>query len=113
MASHCWYVWRATLLMPTHPTYSTPNVDAANASRYILFCQVNRVLCGAQAGVQIDLMNTDLRRAPYEPMIDKQIALLAYQYWEERGRPLGSPEVDWFRATEEMNRQHQLHGIGF
>jgi hypothetical protein len=45
-------------------------------------------------------------------MIDKQIAQLAYHYWEERGRPFGSPEVDWFRATEEMNRQHQLHGVG-
>jgi hypothetical protein len=26
------------------------------------------------------------------------VAKLAYQLWEERGRPLGSPEVDWFRA---------------
>jgi hypothetical protein len=26
------------------------------------------------------------------------VAKLAYQYWEERGRPFGSPEVDWFRA---------------
>jgi hypothetical protein len=45
-------------------------------------------------------------------MIEKQIAQLAYHYWEERGRPFGSPEVDWFRAAEEMNRQYQLHGIG-
>lgn len=58
-------------------------------------------------------MSIELRRAlPYEPMIDKQIAQLAYHYWEERGRPLGSPEIDWFRALEEMNRQHQVHGIG-
>jgi len=26
------------------------------------------------------------------------VAKLAYKYWEERGRPFGSPEVDWFRA---------------
>ena len=26
------------------------------------------------------------------------VAKLAYQYWEERGRPFGSPEADWFRA---------------
>lgn len=26
------------------------------------------------------------------------VAKLAYQLWEERGRPLGSPEVDWFAA---------------
>jgi len=27
------------------------------------------------------------------------IAKLAYRFWEERGRPLGSPEVDWFRPN--------------
>ena len=26
------------------------------------------------------------------------VAKLAYQLWEERGHPFGSPEVDWFRA---------------
>jgi hypothetical protein len=26
------------------------------------------------------------------------VAKLAYKLWEERGRPFGSPEVDWFRA---------------
>ena len=26
------------------------------------------------------------------------VAKLAYHYWEERGRPFGSPEADWFRA---------------
>jgi Protein of unknown function (DUF2934) len=26
------------------------------------------------------------------------VAKLAYKFWEERGRPLGSPEVDWFAA---------------
>jgi hypothetical protein len=26
------------------------------------------------------------------------VAKLAYQYWEERGRPFGSPESDWLRA---------------
>ena len=26
------------------------------------------------------------------------VAKLAYKLWEQRGRPLGSPEVDWFAA---------------
>jgi Protein of unknown function (DUF2934) len=26
------------------------------------------------------------------------VAKLAYKLWEERGRPFGSPEVDWFAA---------------
>lgn len=26
------------------------------------------------------------------------VAKLAYKLWEERGRPYGSPDVDWFAA---------------
>lgn len=26
------------------------------------------------------------------------VAKLAYKFWEERGRPMGSPEVDWLAA---------------
>jgi len=33
-----------------------------------------------------------------------QIEKLAYQFWEERGRPLDSPEEDWFRAERELRR---------
>lgn len=51
----------------------------------------------------------DRRKGPHEPMIDKEIAILAYHYWEERGRPLGSPDVDWYRAVEEIHRQLNLH----
>lgn len=28
----------------------------------------------------------------------EEIAILAERYWQERGRPFGSPEVDWLRA---------------
>jgi Protein of unknown function (DUF2934) len=30
-------------------------------------------------------------------------AILAYKLWTKRGRPLGSPEVDWFAA------EHAVH----
>jgi hypothetical protein len=30
------------------------------------------------------------------------IELRAYQSWEARGRPFGSPEVDWFKAEQEL-----------
>jgi len=30
------------------------------------------------------------------------VAKLAYQLWEARGRPFGSPEVDWFRAERTL-----------
>jgi len=32
----------------------------------------------------------------------RHIELLAYAYWEDRGRPEGSPEIDWFRAIETL-----------
>ncbi len=28
----------------------------------------------------------------------REIANLAYELWERRGRPLGSPEIDWHAA---------------
>jgi hypothetical protein len=34
--------------------------------------------------------------------IQEKIALLAYTYWEKRGRTGGSPEEDWFRAEREI-----------
>lgn len=33
------------------------------------------------------------------------IEQLAYQFWEERGRPLGSPDEDWFKAEREFRRE--------
>jgi Protein of unknown function (DUF2934) len=42
---------------------------------------------------------------PSKPLTDfysedrhELVQKLAYQNWEERGRPLGSPEIDWFAA---------------
>ena len=32
----------------------------------------------------------------------ERIALLAYSYWEARGRQGGSPEQDWYRAEREV-----------
>lgn len=29
-------------------------------------------------------------------------AVWAYRLWEKRGRPLGSPEVDWFEAKNQL-----------
>jgi Protein of unknown function (DUF2934) len=31
------------------------------------------------------------------------IAVLAYQLWEERGRPEGDPEHDWYEAERCLN----------
>jgi hypothetical protein len=36
-----------------------------------------------------------------------EIARLAYLHWEARGRPEGSPEVDWLRAEQELLEQQR------
>jgi hypothetical protein len=33
---------------------------------------------------------------------EAEIAALAYQYWQARGCPEGSPEEDWLRAVKEL-----------
>jgi hypothetical protein len=33
---------------------------------------------------------------------DDEIARKAYSLWEHRGRPVGSPEEDWYRAKDEL-----------
>jgi len=37
---------------------------------------------------------------------EQKIAALAYKRWQDRGCPEGSPEVDWFRAVEELRSGH-------
>ncbi len=37
------------------------------------------------------------------------IAALAYQFWEARGRPEGSPEEDWLRAAEQLRARALVH----
>jgi Protein of unknown function (DUF2934) len=34
--------------------------------------------------------------------VDEITAKPAYQLWEQRGRPFGSPEVDWFAAKKTL-----------
>jgi hypothetical protein len=34
---------------------------------------------------------------------------LAYEFWQERGCPEGSPDEDWFRATKELRSRNIAH----
>ena len=43
--------------------------------------------------------------APASAANYEEIAALAYEYWIQRGCPIGSPEVDWFRAEEQLKNQ--------
>jgi hypothetical protein len=40
-----------------------------------------------------------------EKYTPKEIARLAYELWERRGRPLGSPEIDWYAAESALGVQ--------
>ena len=37
-----------------------------------------------------------------ETLTQESIAVRAYELWQERGCPDGSPEVDWLAAEEEL-----------
>ena len=37
-----------------------------------------------------------------------EVAVLAYQMWQERGCPIGSDQEDWFRGENELNNRRVL-----
>jgi hypothetical protein len=41
----------------------------------------------------------------------ERVQKLAYQHWEKRGSPLGSPEIDWFAAERAMRAYLLASGI--
>ena len=55
-----------------------------------------------------------MREAPLPNEFDREtIQRLAYRLWEERGRPIGSPEVDWRRAEQELGLDRSSQGLPF
>jgi hypothetical protein len=51
---------------------------------------------------QLDVPNSTARADAKRSIDSHLIELRAYVLWEARGRPIGSPEVDWFRAEREL-----------
>jgi len=49
---------------------------------------------------------------PYDMEMEREIADLAYRYWERRGRPVGSPDIDWDSAAHDVNRERTRHQLG-
>jgi hypothetical protein len=39
---------------------------------------------------------------PKESSDQKSVEVLAYEHWLARGCPVGSPEVDWLQAEEDL-----------
>jgi hypothetical protein len=53
-----------------------------------------------------------------EPYRHDEIAKLAYELWDDRGRPQGSPEIDWYAAESALRlrdskEQFSLPGLRF
>jgi hypothetical protein len=63
--------------------------------------------------VRVSMMR-DPENRPEQPIVENQqpsskrevTAELAYYLWEERGKPEGSPEVDWFAAEKALAASH-------
>ena len=43
-----------------------------------------------------------IQSGDFSKLYHQEIAKLAYSFWELRGRPVGSPEIDWCRAELEL-----------
>jgi hypothetical protein len=54
----------------------------------------------------------EAQKGVLEPGNQEEISALAYALWIQRGCPLGSPEVDWFRAEEELKKTEGTLGGG-
>jgi len=48
--------------------------------------------------------NGETKQSP-DYMADRFIALRAYDYWEQRGRPFGSSTVDWFKSIKDIHSE--------
>jgi len=42
-----------------------------------------------------------------QPLDNDAVAVLAYEFWIARGCLIGSPEVDWFQAEEELRARNE------
>ena len=53
----------------------------------------------------------DLKREDTTGPTDDEIAERAHRYWVERGRPQGSPDVDWNRARLELIEERRKRAM--
>jgi hypothetical protein len=64
----------------------------------------SRVACVALNKASLDDANGNgkakkgIEKMEHRSLTHRRIEALAYDLWKERGRPIGSPAEDWFRA---------------
>jgi hypothetical protein len=49
-----------------------------------------------------EMSNESVRPTVSSNVGEIEIAALAYEYWQERGCPIGSDQEDWFRTEETL-----------
>jgi Protein of unknown function (DUF2934) len=70
-------------------------------------------------GSRVDLrLASNKEEKMREKYTHEEIATLAYELWERRGRPLGSPEIDWYAAksglgVRDSREEFMLPGVRF
>jgi hypothetical protein len=55
---------------------------------------------------QVDVLYPVLSSQGPETEAYEKIAALAYEFWQARGCPYGSPEDDWFRAEKQLQARN-------
>jgi Protein of unknown function (DUF2934) len=60
----------------------------------------NRVEDGVT--VDEDLSKSEIELDPMLELEPMEVAIMAYQLWEVRGCPYGSPEDDWYKAERRI-----------
>jgi hypothetical protein len=104
--------------MPSHVLAQEIETSAPTVPRCVIPKEVStsfeqRSAIMASRALKVDVKkpvtsDPDARPDPTETVDETAISARAYQLWQERGCPIGSPEADWFRAEGELkNRTEQ------
>ena len=64
-----------------------------------------KAIVAAVTGTRTEAPEASTPTDVLEPEYWKEIAILAYYFWQERGCPIGSPEEDWFRAEQAVKAE--------
>ncbi len=76
-----------------------PRASATDAAQ-VLPSQSARTSPASEPSAAAHDREISVRRSPVS--LEEQIAVLAYSYWEARGRQDGNSQEDWFRAEQEI-----------
>src|SRR5690242_3514837 len=98
------------------PAPRPPQSPVRTARRFFPIARVrvrrkgNIEMAGTESQQVVEDSNGKAESAAQDPILrtanQEAIAALAYDFWIQRGCPKGNPEVDWFRAKEELESRN-------